>query len=253
MKLYRLFCVLVFSLCSFTAHAGETISIAVASNFAAAMNDIAAAFEHETGNKVEMIFGASGKFYAQIKNGAPFQIFFSADAEKPLQLEQDGLTVPNTRFTYAIGTLALWSANPELVDRKGKILKKNSFSKIAIANPKLAPYGAAAMEVLQHLELAETLKAKLVYGENIAQTFQFVESGNAELGFVALSQITEQEKIKTGSAWIVPAELHSPIRQDAVLLQTGKDSKAARDLLEFVRGDKARSIISSYGYQAGVN
>jgi molybdate transport system substrate-binding protein len=248
MKLHKFMASTVLCLLSFGANA-ETISVAVASNFTAAMNDLAAAFEKETGHKVEPAFGSSGKFYAQIKNGAPFQVFFSADAEKPLQLEQDGLTVPETRFTYAIGTLALWSVKADFVDKKGEVLKKASFNKLAIPNPKLAPYGEAAMEVLNHLGIAETVQPKLVLGENIAQTFQFVESGNAELGFVALSQILDKGGIKAGSAWVVPAKLHSPIRQDAVLLKTGAENKAAMELLKFMHSKRAESIILSYGYQ----
>jgi molybdate transport system substrate-binding protein len=229
--------------------AADTISIAVASNFAAAMQDIAAAFETETGHKVMPTFGASGKFYAQIRNGAPFQVFLSADDAKPLGLENENLSVPKTRFTYAIGTLVLWSSKSDFVDQQAQILKQGGFNKLAIANPELAPYGAAALEVLHNLGVAKSVGAKIVQGENIAQTYQFVETGNAELGFVALSQIIDKGKIKSGSAWIVPAELHKPLRQDAVLLKAGANSEAARAFLEFLRGALAKSIIDSYGYQ----
>jgi len=212
------------------------------------MKQIAAEFEKETGHKTVLSYGASGKFYAQIKNGAPFQLFLSADDEKPAQLEKDGLTVPATRFTYAIGTLVLWSPKSGFVDAKGEVLRKGQFGKLAIASPKLAPYGAAAIEVLTRQGLLTMLSPKFVQGENIAQTFQFVSTGNAELGFVALSQVMKEGKISSGSAWIVPALLHSPIRQDAVLLATGKDNVAARALLMYLKSDKAKKIIRSYGY-----
>lgn len=248
MTLRNWFCVLALCLLPFTASADE-INVAVAANFMAAMNDIAAAFEKKTGHMLSLSFGSSGKFYAQIKNGAPLQIFLSADAEHPLQLEQDGLAVAGTRFTYAHGTLALWSARSGFVDATGAVLKQGQFNKLAIANPRLAPYGQAAMEVLRHLGIAEAMQAKLVQGENIAQTYQFVETGNAELGFVALSQLIGKDGIKAGSAWIVPANMHKTIHQDAVLLKTGAGNQAALELLRFLRSEKAKSIIASYGYQ----
>jgi molybdate transport system substrate-binding protein len=248
MKLPKLLALMIAGVFSIPA-AADTIRIAVASNFAAAMQDIAAAFETETGHKVMPTFGASGKFYAQIHNGAPFQVFLSADDAKPLALENESLGVPKTRFTYAIGTLVLWSSKSDFVDQQAQILKHGDFNKLAIANPELAPYGAAALEVLHNLGVAQSVSAKIVQGENIAQTYQFVETGNAELGFVALSQIVDKGKIKTGSAWIVPANLHKPLRQDAVLLKAGANSEAARAFLEFLRGALAKSIIDSYGYQ----
>ena len=225
------------------------VHVAVAANFTAPIKQIAAGFEKETGHKVVLSFGASGKFYAQIKNGAPFQLFLSADDEKPAQLVKDGLAVANSRFTYAIGTLVLWSAKPGFVDAKGEVLSKGTFNKIAIANPKLAPYGVAATELLTKQGLLTTLTPKFVQGENISQTFQFVSTGNAELGFVALSQVMKEGKVATGSAWIVPGSMHSPIRQDAVLLATGKDNAAARALLEYLKSAKAKIIIRSYGYE----
>jgi molybdate transport system substrate-binding protein len=225
------------------------INVAVAANFTAPMKQIAAAFEKETGHKVALSFGASGKFYAQIKNGAPFQLFLSADDEKSLLLVKDGLAIADSRFTYAIGTLVLWSAKPGFVDAKGEVLGKDHFSKLAIANPKLAPYGVAAIEVLTKQGILKTVTPKFVQGENISQTFQFVSTGNAELGFVALSQVMKDGKISTGSAWIVPGMLHSPIRQDAVLLAPGKDSAAAKALLDYLKSDKSKKIIRSYGYE----
>ena len=225
------------------------VHVAVAANFTAPIKQIAAEFEKETGHKVVLSFGASGKFYAQIKNGAPFQLFLSADDEKPAQLVKDGLAVANSRFTYAIGTLVLWSAKPGFVDAKGEVLSKGTVNKIAIANPKLAPYGTAAIELLTKRGLLAAIAPKFVQGENISQTFQFVSTGNAELGFIALSQVMKDGKVTSGSAWIVPGALHSPIRQDAVLLAVGKDNAAAKALLDYVKSDKAKKIIRSYGYE----
>ncbi|MES2927896.1 MAG: molybdate ABC transporter substrate-binding protein [Pseudomonadota bacterium] len=229
------------------AHA-DTVSVAVAANFTAPMQKIAAAFEVDTGHKAELSFGATGKFYAQITHGAPFQVLLSADDTTPARLEREGKAVAHSRFTYAIGTLVLWSAQPGTVDAKGDVLKSGDFKHLAIANPKLAPYGAAALQVMEKLGVATALQPRLVQGENIAQTFQFVSTGNAQLGFVALSQVMADGKIRSGSAWQVPASLHEPIRQDAVLLMPGKDSAAASALLTYLRGSKARTIIQSYGY-----
>lgn len=230
-----------------TAHA-DTVSVAVAANFTAPMQKIAAAFEADTGHKAELSFGATGKFYAQITHGAPFQVLLSADDTTPAKLEREGKAAPNSRFTYAIGTLVLWSAQANYVDAQGDVLKKGDFKHLAIANPKLAPYGAAAVQVMDKLGVASALQPRLVQGENIAQTFQFVSTGNAQLGFVALSQVMVDGKVRSGSAWQVPANLHDPIRQDAVLLNPGKDSPAAAALLTYLRSDKARAIIQSYGY-----
>jgi len=225
------------------------VNVAVAANFTAPMKQIVAEFEKETGHKAVLSFGASGKFYAQIKNGAPFQLLLSADDEKPIQLVKDGLGVADSRFTYAVGTLVLWSPKPGFVDAKGDVLGKGLYNKLAIANPKLAPYGVAAMEVLTKQGLLSAVTPKFVQGENISQTFQFVSSGNAELGFIALSQVMKDGKITSGSAWIVPGRLHTPIRQDAVLLSSGKDNAAARALLGYLKSDKAKKIIRTYGYE----
>lgn len=237
----------VFLVIAIPAMAAE-VNVAVAANFTAPMKQIVAEFEKETGHRAVLSYGASGKFYAQIKNGAPFQLFLSADDEKPVLLEKDGLTVPGTRFTYAIGALVLWSPKSGFVDAKGEVLKKGNFNKLAIASPKLAPYGAAAIEVLTKQGLLATLTPKFVQGENISQTFQFVSTGNADLGFVALSQIMKDGKISSGSAWIVSGTLHSPIRQDAVLLASGKDNAAAKALLAYLKKDQTKKIIRSYGY-----
>ena len=233
---------------STTLHA-ETVQGAVAANFSAPMNAIAADFEKDTGHKISLSFGATGKFYAQIKSGAPFDVFLSADDETPRKLEQEGDAVPGTAFTYATGRLVLWSAKPGFVDAQGQVLKTGTFNKLALAAPKLAPYGAAAMETLTRLGLQDTLSAKFVQGESIGQTFSFVSSGNAELGFVALSQVTEQGQIKSGSAWVVPSSLHSSLRQDAVVLKHGKGNSAAAALIAFLKIEKSRKVIRSFGYK----
>jgi molybdate transport system substrate-binding protein len=224
------------------------VRVAVAANFTAPMQAIADEFEKATGHKAQLAFGSTGKFYAQIKNGAPFEVLLAADDETPARLEKEGLAVSGSRFTYSIGQLALWSAKPGYVDAKGDVLKHGAFRHLAIANPKLAPYGAAAAETLGKLGLLPALQPKFVQGENIAQTFQFVSTGNAELGFVALSQIYASGKLKSGSAWVVPASLHSPIRQDAVVLTKGRDNPAADALLKFLKSEQVRTVIKSYGY-----
>jgi len=231
----------------------EEVTVAVAANFAAPMQKIAQAFEQDTGHKALLAFGATGKFYAQIKNGAPFAVLLSADDETPARLEKEGVAIAGTRFTYAIGRLALWSKNPLLVDDKGQVLlsnstDKNSFKKIAIADPKLAPYGAAAIEALGRIGALAKVRPKLVQGDSIGQAFQFVLTENAELGFVALSQISIDGRITQGSAWVVPQNLYTPLKQDAVLLPLGKNSAAALALMKYMRTDRAQAIIRAYGY-----
>jgi len=238
---------LVFAVSGGVVHAAE-VQVAVASNFTAPMQKIAAEFEKDTGHKVLLSSGATGKFYAQIKNGAPFEVFLAADDQTPAKLESEGDAVPGSRFTYAIGKLMLWSAQPGYVDSQGAVLKKGQFQHLAIANPKTAPYGAAAMAVLTHLNLLDAVQPKLVTGENIAQAHQFVATGNAELGFVALSQVMDNGKLTGGSGWQVPANLYELIRQDAVILTKGKDQPAAEALMKYLKGDKARAVIKSYGY-----
>ncbi len=239
--------VLIAALFTGAAHA-ETISVAVASNFTAPMQKIAAQFEKDTGHKAELSFGATGKFYAQISNGAPFGILLAADDKTPAKIAQEGKGDPASRFTYSIGKLVLWSKQDGYVDANGEVLKTGKFQHIAIANPKLAPYGLAAEQTLTKLNLLDAVKPKFVQGENIGQTYQFAATGNAELGFVALSQVMEDGKIKAGSAWVVPAEMHEPIRQDAIVLNNAKDNVAAKALMDYLKGDKARAIISAYGY-----
>ena len=230
------------------ALAGE-VQVAVASNFSAPLQAIARDFEADTGHKLLASFGATGQFYAQIKHGAPFEVFLAADASTPAKLEVEGDAVPGTRFTYAVGALALWSARDAYVDGRGEVLRRGQFQHLAIANPKTAPYGLAATQVLAGMGLSQALEAKLVEGQNIAQTLQFVTSGNAELGFVALAQVYKDGQITRGSAWIVPAELHEPIRQDALLLRKGQGNVAAEALLSYLKGPKAAAVIKSYGYQ----
>ncbi len=236
--------------CSMTPNlaSAEDIHIAVAANFTAPMKTIAENFERSTGNKLALSFGATGQFYAQIKQGAPYDILLAADAATPARMEQEGLAVAGSRFTYASGKLVLWSSNPAEVDNAGAILKIGKFAHIALANPKLAPYGAAAVEVLTHLGLMQTLAPKFVMGEDISQTFQFVSTGNAELGFVALSQVYKQGSISSGSGWIVPAALYTPIRQDAVLLNRARSNPVAQALLKYLESEPAKAVIRDYGY-----
>lgn len=230
-----------------SAHATTTL-VAVASNFTKPMTDIAAAFEQATGHHANLSFGSSGKFMAQLENGAPFEVFLSADDEKPAQFERAGLAVAGTRFTYAQGTLVLWSPQPGFVDAEGKVLGSGQFKHLALADPKLAPYGVAAIEVMTSLGLLETIKPLLVTGENISQAHQFVTTGNAELGFVALSQVYADGNIEAGSAWRVPVSLYSPIRQDVVLMTKGAENPAATALLTFMKSAPALAIIEKYGY-----
>lgn len=230
-----------------SVNAGE-VNVAVAANFTAPAQQIAEQFQKESGHTVKLSFGSSGKFTAQIKEGAPFDVFLSADEKNPKLLEQDGLAVANTRFVYALGKLVLWSAKPGYVDDKGAVLSKGSYSKIAYADTKLAPYGFAAQEALQKLELWDKVQGKLVTGESITQTYQFGATGNAELAFIALSQITKDGKVTEGSWWIVPANLYTPIKQSAVQLSTAKDNVAAQAFLAFLKSAKAVAIIRGFGY-----
>lgn len=227
----------------------DQVSVAVASNFTGPMEKIAPAFEKATGHKALVAYGTVGKFYAQIKNGAPFEVFVSADDETPIRLEKDGLALAPSRFTYAIGKLVLWSATPGLVDDKGEVLKRGDFKRLAIANPKVAVYGAAATEAMKKLGVDAALEPRLVYGENITQTYQFAATGNAELGFIALSQIYKDGLYAPGSYWLVPTALYPQIRQDAVLLVRGKSNPAAAALLTYLKSDAARQVIRAHGYE----
>lgn len=236
--------------CPAAAWAAE-FQVAVAANFTEPSKAIAAEFEKETGHKAILSFGATGQFYAQIKNGAPFALLLAADAQTPAKLEEEGGAIPGSRFTYAQGALALWSAKEGLVDDRGEVLKSDRFKYLAVADPKLAPYGAAAYELLRAWDLLAGLEAdkRLVTGNNIGQAFQFAESGQAELGLIAWSQVCRDGKLSRGSVWLAPADLYSPIRQDAVILKSAADDEAVRAFADYLKNSpKAREIILAFGY-----
>ena len=241
-----LFCVLALIAGMATA---DEAHVAVAANFAAPARQLAEKFSQATPHKLSISVGSTGKLYAQIKNGAPFDVFLSADDETPLRMEQEKLAIAGTRFTYAVGKLVLWSPTAGVVDLNGDVLRKGNFKRLAVANPKLAPYGAAAQQTLEKMGMWSALQSRMVQGENIAQTLQFIASGNAELGFVAFSQIQEGGKTSTGSHWLVPQVLYDPILQDAVLLARADGNRAARTFLDFLRGASARELIRSSGYE----
>lgn len=248
-NLFKGVVVLSFLLSHSLSTNAATVLVAVASNFTKPMNEIAAAFNKATGHEANLAFGSSGKFVAQIENGAPFEVFLSADEKNPKKLEESGKAVANTRFTYVIGKLVLWSAKTSYIDDQGQILNKGGFKHLALADPKLAPYGLAAEETMKKLGVLDKLQPLFVLGDNISQTQQFISSGNAELGFIALSQvISTNGKISEGSGWIVPDELHAPIRQDAILLLKGEPNPAGTALLAFMKSPEALAIIKKYGY-----
>ena len=227
----------------------DEVQVAVAANFSAAAQKIAAQFEKDTGNTVKLSFGATGKFYAQIEAGAPFDVLLAADQATPGKLAAEGKAVPATLHTYAIGKLVLWSADPALVDGKGDVLRSDKWKHLSVADAKLAPYGQAAKETLAALKLADAVQARVVTAENIAQAYQFVQTGNAELGFVALGQVQPPDGSRVpGSMWLVPDNLYTPIRQDAVVIAASKVGKAATDFVDYLSTDKARVVIKAYGY-----
>lgn len=238
----------VLAMVAHVAQAGE-VNAAVAANFTEPMQQIVAAFQKETGHTVKLSFGSSGKFYAQINQGAPFDVFLAADVKNPKLLEDEGLAVSGTHFVYALGKLVLWSAQPGVVDDKGAVLRTGNYNKLAYADPKLAPYGLAAKETLEELGLWNVVQPKLVTAESINQAYQFAASGNAELAFIALSQVTQDGKVTQGSYWIVPSHLYNPIKQSAVLLSAAKDKAAAQALLDYLKGDRAKAVIASFGYE----
>lgn len=240
----RLCLAVLIAFLTIPAFAAET-HVAVAANFTEPAREIAASFEKATGHKAVLAFGSSGAFYTQMTQGAPFEVFLSADTERPAMAEKEGFTVPGTRFTYAIGRLVLYSTTPGLVDGRGAVLRSNRFDKIAIADPKTAPYGAAAIETMRRLGVHDALKARIVTGSSIAQAYQFTSTGAAQLGFVAFSQVIT---VPGGSRWLVPAQLHTPIAQQAVLLKTGENNAAARAFIKYLKGRTALSIIRRYGY-----
>ena len=246
-RLHRLLA-LTAALAFTTLARADVVQVAVAANFTAPARALAEVFARTTGHEARLSFGATGAFYTQIKNGAPFDVLLAADDERPARLEKEGDTVAGSRFTYATGQLVLWSAKPGLVDDEGAVLKHGQFGKIAIANPKNAPYGAAAVEAMNKLGLAATLQPKLVTGESIGQTFNFIATGNAELGFVALAQVLDGGKLKSGSMWVVPAQYHAPIIQDAVILKRAANNPAAKAWMELLKTPQSKELIRSYGY-----
>jgi molybdate transport system substrate-binding protein len=244
-----LFALLAFFYILLTTTSAGEVRVAVAANFTSTLNEIAIQFEREIGHTTLISSGSSGKFYAQIKHGAPFDVFLSADATRPQLLEDEGLAVPGSRFTYAVGRLTLWSPDPHMLKDDGPtVLLNGRFEHLAIANPKTAPYGTAAKQALENLGLWNHLKDRIVQGENIGQTFQFVFSHNAQLGFVALAQVLDPKINGAGSRWNVPENLHEPLAQDAVLLTNGQYNAAALAFLDFVKGPTARAIIERFGY-----
>lgn len=237
-------CALGFGALSHAGVAGE-LRVAVASNFVSTLEALAEEFSRETSHEIILSPGSTGKLYSQILNGAPYEMYFSADEKRPALLEEQGLAISGSRFTYAIGRLVLWSSNPALVDPEGKILSSTKFKRLAIANPKLAPYGRAAQETLETMHLWDKVEPLLVRGENISQTLQFVSSGNAQLGLIARSQLAAPNGVSGGSKWEVPAELHAPITQQAVII---RESGIARAFAEFLRSPAAHTIIMAHGY-----
>lgn len=240
--------VAVFVMTGVTPVYAEQALVAVAANFVPPFRELATEFEATTGHTLHVASGSSGNFYAQIKNGAPFDVFLSADVERPKLLEEEGLGVKDSRFTYAIGRLVLWSPNPELL--KGEqTLHAGNFKHLAIANPKTAPYGTAARQTMEKLGVWGQLQPRIVMGENLGQTMGFIESGNAELGFVALAQVIDPKVNKKGAHWEVPKHLHEPIKQDVILLTKGKKNSAAHALMQFIASANAQAIIGRYGYE----
>ncbi len=243
----RPFIAALLALAASLAHAGE-VQVAVAANFAGPLARIGEGFTAATGHVLKISAGATGKFYTQVISGAPFEVLIAADDETPKKLAAEGHAVAGTNFTYAIGKLVLWSAQPGFVDDQGAVLASDKVKHVAIANPKVAPYGAAAMEVIKARGLSDAVTPKLVTAESIAQAYQFVATGNAELGFVALSQVAVPGRPTPGSYWAVPANLYGEIRQDAVLLKAGADNPAAKALLDYLKSDAAKKLIREFGY-----
>jgi molybdate transport system substrate-binding protein len=251
-KLHLIGAVFIALLMPLTSAYAEDVKAAVAANFTAAIKKLGPLYEKKTGNKLLASFGATGQLYAQINNGAPFDVFLSADTETPQKLISANIAVADSYFIYARGQLVLWSGTPDYVDDQGAILKSDKFGKIAIANAKTAPYGQAAIETLTAMQLLDRLQPKFVVGENIAQTQQFIDSGNVPLGFIALAQVKSLAPAERGSYWVVPATLHKPIEQGAVLLKSN-NAKAAETFLTFLKSDEAIAIIHDLGYETAGN
>lgn len=246
MKLTQLASLAILGMLALRADAGE-VRAAVAANFTAPAKLIAEQFQTDTGHTVKLSFGSTGKFYAQIKAGAPFDVFLAADDTTPAKVAKEGLGDGTSEFTYAVGKLVLWSKKPGFVDAKGDVLK-GKFDKLAIANPKLAPYGLAAQETMEKMGLWAGLQDRIVMGESISQTLQFADTGNADMAFIALSQTIKDGKPVEGSQWVVPAALYTPIRQDAILLAAPQDKAAAEAFLKYLKSPKAIAVIRSFGY-----
>lgn len=238
----------IIGACFVSAVSADTVRVAVATNFRVPMEKLAEAFTQKTHHIPQLSYGSTGKLATQIRNGAPFEMLLAADQQTPVQLEADGLVVSGTRFTYATGKLVLWSAREGFVDDHGDVLRTGHFRHLAIANPQVAPYGMAAQQALSNFGVLDTVQHKIVYGESISQTHQFVFSGNAELGIVALSQVMLEGKILSGSAWIVPPHLYDPVRQDVVILAKGRGNVAAAQLAAYLKSGEAKAIIRAYGY-----
>ncbi len=246
MKFTPLGCLVGLCLLAFRVDAGE-VRAAVAANFTVPVQKIAEQFQADTGHSVKVSYGSTGKFYSQIRNGAPFDVLLAADDTTPDRIGKEGLGDAASRFTYAIGKLVLWSKKPGYVDARGEILR-GKFDKLAIANPRLAPYGVAAQETLESLGLWSGLQGRIVMGESISQTQQFADSGNADLAFIALSQTLKDGKTIEGSQWVVPGHLFNPIRQDAIMLTSVQDREATEAFMKYLKGAKAIAIIKSFGY-----
>lgn len=244
----RIALALLLAFTALHAAAGQ-VQVAAAANLAVPIRQIAAAFQRDTGNEAVVALGSTGKFYAQVRNGAPFEVLLAADEATPRKLEAEGFARRGTRFTYATGRLVLWSAQDGVVDAQGHVLREPPRGPLAIADPRIAPYGAAAVETLRHLGVLAAWQPHLVQGDSIGQAYQFAATGNAPLAFVALSQVTQDGRIVRGSAWVVPQSLHAPIRQDAVLLNPGAANPAAAAFLAYLRGDAARAILRAAGYE----
>jgi len=245
--LSRAFAFVVAALAAGVLHAAQ-VRVAVAANMAAPLQKIADDFERATGHEVVAALGSTGRFYAQLRGGAPFEVLLAADEEIPARLEREGLAMPGRRFTYAIGRLVLWSLDPGGVDPQGNVLKQLPRGRLAVADPRLAPYGAAAMQTLTRLGVLPAWERALVQGESVGQAFQFVASGNASYGFVALSQVMSEGRITRGSGWIVPAHYHAPLNQDVVLLNGGRANPAAHAFLAYLKSESARTTLRSFGY-----
>ncbi|MBF0219118.1 MAG: molybdate ABC transporter substrate-binding protein [Gammaproteobacteria bacterium] len=226
----------------------ETVHVAVAANFTAVMQEIVTQFEQATGHKAMVSFGSTGKLYAQIQHGAPFGLFLAADAQHAERLEREGLVVADSRFTYAIGKLLLWSPDPDLIDAEGRVLSSDRVTRLAIANPKSAPYGTAAQQALTQLGLWDAMQGRLIQGDSISQTYQYVASGNVPLGLIALAQVALLPAASAGSQWLVPAALYAPLRQQVVLLKSAQKNSAAQALHQWLQGEAARTLILRYGY-----